>query len=487
MGADIIIVMPRTGFDIKTVSLETPLAVLAASTFVDRDGYKVKIIDQRMDPQWQNTLRSELKNGALFVGVSSITGDQVHYSLDTAKIVREVRPDLPVVWGGIHPTLLPIQTVESDYVDVVVKGEGEQPLLDIANTLDKGGTIDDLKNTRGITLKTKDGRIYNNPEAPNLNVEELPFLPYHLVDMQAYIDAFGGTVSFLASRGCPFQCTYCCNPFLSQRRWRMMSPKRTMEELDFLRSKWKFEKVKFNDEHFFVDKNRVYGIAEGINDQFGWEAQTRLDTVAYIDYEKLSKTGLYQIQPGLESGNPRILKMIKKEVTVENIIKYNKQLAHTGIVCTYNFMTGFPTETMDEIKDTLRMSLKLVDDNPNAEISAFYIFTPYPGTEAYDLALENGFKPPTTLEEWGKFSRQQLLTPWIQDKSEMMENLTITSKFVDQRRIGRLFNKTWIPKFAPKLLGKLYRYRWDRENFKMSWDLKLLEWIITKQVNIFTN
>ena len=486
MSSDIVLVYPRTGFDIKTVSLELPLAVLAAATFVDRDGYKVKIIDQRMDPDWEKTLRSELKNGTLFVGLSSITGDQIHYCLDAAKIIREVNPDLPIVWGEIHPTLLPIQTVESEYVDLVVKGEGEQPLLDIANILNKGENGQKLKDIRGVTAKV-DGKIYNNPEAPNLNVEELPFLPYHLLDMKEYIKAFGGAVSFLASRGCPFQCTYCCNPFLSQRRWRMMSPKKTLEELEFIRSKWHFDKVKFNDEHFFVDKNRVYGIAEGINDQYSWEAQTRLDTVAYIDYEKLSKTGLYQIQPGLESGNPRILKLIKKEVTLENIIRYNKMLAHTGIVCTYNFMTGFPTETIGEIKETIRMSLKLLDDNPNSEIAAFYIFTPYPGTEAYDLALENGFRPPTTLEGWSKFSRQQLLTPWIQDKRELMENLAITSKFVDQRRIARLFAKTWIPKFVPKLLGKLYRHRWDRENFKMTWDIKLLEWVIEKRVNIFTN
>ena len=485
MGSDIVLVYPRTGFDIKTVSLEIPMAVLGAATFVDRDGYKVKIIDQRMDPEWDKHLRSELKNGTLLVGLSSITGDQIHFSLDAAKIVREENPDLPIVWGGIHPTIMPIQTVESEYCDIVVKNEGEQPLLELANAFDKGQP-EKVKEIRGVTAKV-DGKIYNNPEAANLNVEELPFLPYHLLDMKEYIKAFGGTVSFLSSRGCPFQCTYCSNPFLSQRRWRMMSPKRTMEELEFIRSKWDFNKVKFNDEHFFVDKNRVYGIAEGINDAYEWEAQTRLDTVAYIDYEKLSKTGLYQIQPGLESGNPRILKMIKKEVTVENIIRYNKMLADTGIVCTYNFMTGFPTETIDEIKETIRMSLKLLDDNPNSEIAAFYIFTPYPGTEAYDLALENGFRPPTTLEGWSRFSRQQLLTPWIQDKKELMENLAVTSKFVDQRRIARLFAKTRLPSFIPKLMGKLYRHRWDRENFKMTWDLKFVEWFINKQVNIFTN
>ncbi len=485
MGSDIVAVFPRTGFDIKTVSVEIPMALLAACNYADRDGYKIKLIDQRMDENWEKTLRSELKNGTLFAALSAFTGDQVHFSLDAAKVIRDANPDLPIVWGGIHSTLLPIQTVESEYVDVVVKSEGEQPLLDIANALDKGEP-QKIKDVRGVTTKV-DGKIYNNPEAPNLNVEEMPFLPYHLIDLKEYVKALGGGISFLSSRGCPFQCTYCSNPFLSQRRWRMMSPKRTMEELDFIMSKAKFERVKFNDEHFFVDKNRVYGIAEGINDNYAWEAQTRLDTVAYIDYRKLRKTGLYQIQPGLESGNPRILKMIKKEITLENIIRYNKMMADTGIVCTYNFMTGFPTETMGEIKETIRMSLKLVDDNPNSEIAAFYIFTPYPGTEAYDLALENGFKPPTKLEEWGRFSRQQLLTPWIQDKKEMMENLAVTSKFVDQRRIARLFAKTKMPSFIPKLIGKLYRRRWDRENFKLSWDIKLLEWIIEKKVNIFTN
>ncbi len=482
MGSDVVLVYPKTGFDVQKVSIETPLSVLSAASVADKNGYNVKIVDQRLnDKNWQKCLEAELKSSPLCVGISSMTGMQIHFGLEAAKIAREKSPNTKIIWGGIHPTLLPLQTLEHPLVDIVVKGEGEQTFFEVVQALEKNTPLKDVK---GIAYKE------NNElkETPNkhefLDLNKLPELPYHLIDMKEYLKKSDGMFSFQGSRGCPFKCAFCCNPLLSKGFWRTMSAERIMSEINMVHEKYKFKKLKFNDENFFVDKERVYKIADSINGAYEWEAQARIDTVSYMDYVRLRKSGLYQVQPGIESGNQRILNLIHKQLTLDKILEYNKLMAKTGVIATYNFMMGFPGETVDEIKDSVNFVLKLLGENPLAELSAFYTFVPYPGTELFDLSLQYGFKPPESLGGWAKYSRQHTETPWIQDKKEMLQNLEITSKFVDSRRIPRLFKGTFVPGFVPKIMGNAFRKRWAKGNFSMSSDLKLVKMIIERKVRV---
>ncbi|MBU4502864.1 MAG: B12-binding domain-containing radical SAM protein [Nanoarchaeota archaeon] len=482
MTNEIILIYPKTGFDVKKVSIEVPLSVLSAASILDKEGYKVKIIDQRIEEKnWQKKLTQELKDSPICVGISSMTGTQIYFGIDAAKIIRKNNPETKIVWGGIHPTLLPKQTLESNYVDIVVKGEGEKTFFELVQNLEKGKS---LREINGVAYKD-DGKIIENPNVHDfLNLDKLPELPYHLLDIKNYIKMMNGVFSFQGSRGCPFKCAFCCNPLLSKGFWRTMSAERIMQEIQMVHNKYKFKKLKFNDENFFVNKERVYKIADAINDAYEWEAQARIDTIDYMDYDRLRKSGLYQIQPGIESGNQRILNLIRKQLTTEQILNYNRKLAKTGIIATYNFIMGFPSETIEEIKDSVKFVLKLLDENPYSELAAFYVFVPYPGTELFDLSLKYGFIPPNSLAGWGEFSRQHLETPWIQDKKELLQNLEITSKFVDSRRIARLFKGTFLPRVIPKILGNIYRKKWQKENFKMSFDLRILKFFIEKKVKI---
>lgn len=485
--ADAVMIYPKTGLDVEKISIFAPLSVLCASALLDAEGYKVKIIDQRIDSKWEDTLRNELKSDPKFIGISSMTGMQIHFGLQAAKIVKET--GVPTVWGGQHPSLVPVQTLQSDYVDFIVKWEGEETLLELIKNFGREPGHKSFSEIKGLGYK-ENGSPIINADRPFLDVNKLPMNPYHLIDVPTYIKLNNGTFSFLSSRGCPFGCTFCSVPLSSKRIWRVQTVDRTMEEINAIFDKYHFKKLHFFDENFFVNKERVHALGDAINGRFLWEGQARLDSVGYIDYIRLSKQGLYMVQPGLESGNPRILKMIKKEVTVENIIKFNKILAEAGIVATYNFMAGFPTETREEIMDTVRMSLRLLGDNPKAEVSAFYIFAPYPGAELYDLSIQSGFVPPQSLEEWSQFHRHHLITPWIlnnPDMKDLLENLSITSKFVDGRRLARYAEGDKSLSEILQLLGFLYRRRWEREDFKLSWDFKIIEALVKMKTSFATN
>jgi radical SAM superfamily enzyme YgiQ (UPF0313 family) len=477
--ADVILIYPKTGFDIKKVSVDPPLSVLAASSLVTQD-YQVKIIDQRIDPNWEETLRREMKANPLCVGVSSMTGPQIRYALQAARIVKEAGDSIKVVWGGVHGTLLPEQTVQNPLVDIVVMGEGELTFCNLVRALEKSQPLKDVK---GIVFKENGVFVRTEPQNP-IDIEASPDLPYHLVDMENYIGSQGRffgensrSLLFISSRGCPWECTYCCNPRLSKRRWRSMSAEKTYERVIDLVDRYRLDAITFHDEEFLVDRVRAEKIASFINGKFRWWIQARMDRLKAMDLAGLDRNGLCAVQPGIESGSDRILKMIRKGETVSDILEANRCLAKTSIIPLYNFMMGFPTESYEELMQSVDLTLRLLKENPTAQVSGFYVCVPYPGTELFDLALKEGFKTPQSLEEWSVYNRQHLKTPWIQDKIDIFTSIMVTSKLIDgtrlENRLKAAFHPIPIPSFLCRFLARFYRDRWEKHIFSKSLDLIL--------------
>ncbi len=478
--ADVVLVYPKTGLDIRKTSVDIPLSLLAAASLVARD-YEVKIIDQRIEPHWQDDLRNELKKNPLCVGISSMTGPQIRFALEACRLVKETVKDsgnhTKVVWGGVHATLLPEQTVEHDLVDIVVVGEGEVTFRNLVVALHRGRSLD---NVRGLTFK-KDGRIIKTePEEP-VDLNELPELPYDLVDVEKYIGSqmrFQSkdtrSLIFLSSRGCPWACTYCCNPVLSKRRWRSMRAEKVYQQVMNLVEKYKLDAIAFHDEEFLVDKKRAEQIAHLLDGQVKWWIQGRMDRLKAMDLPRLEKNGLCGVQPGIESGSDRILKFIKKGETVSDILAANRYLATTEIVPLYNFMMGFPTETYDELMQSVDLALRLLKENPHAQLSGFYVLVPYPGTELFNLAVEQGFKIPSSLDGWTNFNREHLKTPWVQENMEMFRNIMLTSRLIDESRlkswVQAVFRSLPFPLFICNLVARYFRSRWQKHAFKGTFD-----------------
>ncbi len=474
--SDIVLVYPKTGFDIKGVSIDPPLSLLAISSIVI-DSYNVKIVDQRIDKNWKQTLIKELASEPLCVGVTSMTGPQIGYALEVSQLIKDTNPSTKVVWGGVHATLLPEQTLLNATVDIVVIGEGEVTFRELIDAL---SNKNDLKKVEGLAIKDGDGiTITKHRECADLN--NLPEIPYDLVDIEEYIGSQGRfkgastrSLIFISSRGCPWGCTYCCNPRLSKRRWRALSAEKTYHRISRLVQKYKLDAITFHDEEFLVDQERAKRIAEQINGKFRWWIQARMDRLKLANLRFLCDTGLSSVQPGIESGSDRILNMIKKGETVSDILEANKKLSETNIIPLYNFMMGFPTETTDELMQTVDLALRLLEENPNAQISGFYTLIPYPGTEMLDLAKKEGFRTPNSLEEWASYNRQHLNTPWLQERIHIFKSLMVTSKFIDGTRLKNRIDDSFggidsLPAIY-NYLARIYRYRWKNRIFKPSFD-----------------
>lgn len=474
--SDIVMVMPVEGFWIKfRKGNHLPASLLAAATLLDKEGYDVKIIDQRVDLNWEGNLKKELKKRPLLVGVTSMTGPQIIHALNISRIVKQY--EIPVVWGGVHPSLLPQQTLENENIDIVVQGEGEITLLELVKALEKEKSLDGIK---GVWYK--DGtKIKSNEMRPFLDLNELPDLPYHLVNVDDYISNFYGykLLSFFSSRGCPYGCRFCYNTVYNQRKWRALTAEKTINRIASLIDRFNIEGVWFRDDNFFVDRKRVIDILEGIKDfDIVWGTSgARIDLLSTFDnnfIDLMNKSGCKFLFIGVESGSDRILKLIGKGTTVEQIINTNLKLRRLNAIQRCNFMIGLPTETIDDLSKTVSLSLKLLKDNKNAIVSQFQIFTPYPGTYLFDFAVKHGFEPPNDLEGWPQFRFEASNIPWTDDKTKnLLRMLAFTSWFIDDKPEGLAESK--LIKIASKLYRPIARYRFKNLESRLLLEMKLAE------------
>ena len=473
--AQVVLVYPITGLDVRGLSVWLPLSVLAVASGV-ADAYDVVVVDQRVDPDWRRSLKKALGPETLCVGISSMTGSQILHGLEAARQVRDAAPDLPIVWGGNHPTLAAAQTAEHSLVDIVVIGEGEKTFRLLVDALKAGK---DWRAIPNIAYKSEGRAVVQGDAYDFVDPERMEEMPYHLVDVEKYVAGralFGRPVRslpFITSFGCPYACTYCCQPVLSNRRWRRMSPELAARRASALAERYGLDAIEFHDEEFFVDRRRGTKIAESIGGAFSWYVQTRMDDLLALDLPALEKNGLCAVQPGLESGSDRILKLVRKQETVAQYRAANSALARTGIQATYNFMMGFPTETPEDLNSTVDLALELLDANPNARVAGFYVFVPYPGSELYDLAIKEGFVAPAGFEDWSRYNRQHIAAPWLLDR-RALKFLMLTSKFIDGKRLSRALPNFLFPKMILPRVARRYRNLWEKHDFRPPWDVELL-------------
>jgi anaerobic magnesium-protoporphyrin IX monomethyl ester cyclase len=486
--ADIVLFYPETGLDLKRVSIWLPLSVLSVASVLTPE-FEVALVDQRVDPHWKRSLRREITARTLCAGISSMTGTQISNGLKAARAIREMAPELPIVWGGIHPTLLHQQTAAHPLVDLVVVGEGETTFLNLVRALAGQGARRDgsWRDCTGIAWRHND-EVVCRPPAPGefLDLDRLPELPYGLVEVERYVQGklfFGRntrSLPFIGSRGCPHECTFCCQPVLSGRRKREMSAGRVVSQVLELARRFGLDAIDFYDEEFFSNVGRGMEIAEAIGGQFDWYVQTRMDDLLRLDLGRLEHCGLKAVQPGLESGSPRILEMIKKRETVEDFLEGNRRLARTGIRPVYNFMMGFPSETMEELHRSLDLAITILQENPHAEIASFYMYVPYPGSELYSEALRNGFAEPSSLEGWALYKRSHLDTPWTAPHRARYGQVLVTSKCIDGRRWVKVMGDSRPARMVAGWLSRRYRERWRSRKLDPTWDIRLLSAIVPR-------
>jgi len=478
----ILLVYPETGID--PAIPQPPHSLLPLAGVLEAEGYSPKIIDARIDSQYTAKLKNELDDAKL-VGVSCMTGFQILHGLEISKFVKDNNSSVPIVWGGVHPTFLPIQTLENKHVDIVVRGEGEITLSQLVRAFSKEGS---LKEVRGITYKTADGVCSNADQTRLFDLNSMPVLPWHLVEMGKYVrqdEISRRTISFPTSRGCPYRCSFCYNLRFHNRRWRGKSSENVLKEIDLLVNNYEVKGINFTDDEFFIDKKRVSEICEGLIDRsydLSWTSNCRVDRFSKYDdsfIALLRRSGCKKLSFGGESGSQMILKLIEKDITVEQIKGTVSKCKAHEIMPQLSFMMGVPTETEGDFLKTLDLIDELKRINEKTEISGLFFCTPFPGTPLFDMALNHGFVPPKTLEEWGVFSFLTIasMLPWLDEKRR--SKMRYVAYLVRMTHFEDMIKSNFrnpLYRIGYQTIKRLGKIRWKRRYFGLPIEGIFLDW-----------
>jgi len=422
-----------------------PLGILAVGSALKKQGFEVELININ-EKEINQTIDYIISKNPLYVGLSVMTGIQTEHSAEMSKKFK-AKSNLPIIWGGIHPSLLPKQCLESEYIDYIIIGEGEETIIDFTDKFRNKRSLEDVS---GLGYKNR-GEITINPKRPFIkNLDQYP-LDFSLIDLEKYIfklDKYNRVIAYKSSRGCPFDCAFCYNKEFNQNRWRAWSIERVVEDINFLKNKYKIEAVKFYDDNFFVDKKRALEILKTIN--LPSHTEVRIDAIDEELAQKLKEFGSFDLLIGMESGSNKILKLINKQITVDDIVKAVKILAKNRLKASYSTMVGLPGETEEEFNSTIDLMYQTYKMHPQAGFT-MGAYLPYPGSKLYQFSLEQGFQPPVKTEDWGKIDRfrNRFVSPWVDARRVwrirecfkfLSMNLGLFNKWFEWRIRNRFFS-----------------------------------------------
>lgn len=409
MKKNVLLIMPTFGKISPKAGL--PFGILyLAKPLMDKNLHPV-ILDQRVDSNWLAKLCGMLDERLVCVGISSMTGLQIKYGLECAKIVKRVSK-VPIVWGGVHATMLPEQTLRNKYVDIVVTGEGELTFSELASCL---ANNKDYKGLTGIAYK-KGKKIFVSERREFIkNLDSVSELPYHLINMNQYICknevlSCDRVIEISTSRGCPHNCGFCYNKFFNKCIWRSNSVKNIIERVKGLKKEYKIDGINWREDNFFTSKNRVEEICKQLITNklsIKWYGNCKLNY--FLNYSTnfmklLKKSGCSSIGFGIESASQSIANKLNKGITIKSISEVIKKAKSYNISINWHFMVGFP------FKDGYRDDQKTVDlvkkliKIPSHFIHGPFYYTPYPKTDLFKQSVKAGFVSPKSLVGWSKIT-----------------------------------------------------------------------------------
>ena len=402
----------------SSLEATAPLGILAVAGPLLSSGYEVKIVDSTITPDFQRRVLSEAAD-ALCLAISLVTGPMIRETAIIARAVKALYPELPIILGGWHPSLLPDQTLEAPFVDVVVRGQGEKSLLEVVDRVRQKATLDDVK---GVGFK-RDGKLIFTPERALIPLAELPPKAYHLADFDAYERICGRRwAMMITSLACPFNCAYCTNEGVYGRKWNALPADQVVEEMTDLVKRYRLELLWVVDDNFLVDRARAVAIAEGLVQSgvtFRWSIQASTNLVTRLDDAELKllcRSGLQQICHGAESASPKVLKLMDKDFQkIETMYLAAEKCLNAGIRPSFNIIFGFPGEGERERQETIRFIQDVCKRYPSAEFWT-NIFTPYPGAPVMRQAKELGIEVPRTFEGWADYFPRYTTLPWLRGR-----------------------------------------------------------------------
>lgn len=389
-------VLEEHGYDVSIYNADYKSGLQLTSTADMTGKYEeyLRVLKDINHPLWGEVGAAISKQSPDLVGISVMTA-MYGSALNVSKLVKSFNPTLPVVWGGIHPTILPDETIKNKDVDIIVRGEGEYTFLELIKNLEN------LDEVLGISYK-KNGKIIHNKNRPLVgNLDELPFPARHLIlEKEKYHpETFGNIFS---TRGCPYNCIFCASHNIWGKTVRYRSPKNIVDEIKEIKKEFKTDQFRFEDDCFTLNKKFVEGVCDLLMKEklrIKWTTETRANLVTDELIKKMKYAGCEDITIGVESGDEGTLKKMKKGITLEQIRNANKIIKENKMKFSAFFMIGFPWETKKEINRTISLMKEL-----DPRMAVLSVATPYPGSELYEICKSEGL---ISIDiEWSTFFHQ---------------------------------------------------------------------------------
>ena len=438
---------PTTLFETNKLTLSSniseeitiPLGLCYLVSALKEKRYEAEIFDPHLnvydeytssrDPKYiKRAIKERFAKGEYdLVGVSS----QFIYAYKWAHLIceyaKEANPDIPIVIGGGHPSVILEETLNDRNIDYLIAGEAEVSFPALLDTLNEDDH-DALAKISGLIYRDRTGALKNNEITSFIpNLDSIAFPNWDAIDVNHYMDIFAKTSSehkrtlmMITSRGCPFKCTF-CNVFQSWgSSFRKRSPENVMEEIDYLIGAYGVEQITFVDDNMTIDKRRSMEICKGLqNRNITWSV---VNVASFVTNKAMlnamKKSGCTKVSISVESGSKQVLKDMKKPVDLgwsEKVIKICREI---GIPVTVNFVTGLPYETKKDMMKTFRWAEKV-----RADWSTFSILVPYPGTEIFEYCRDRGYLDPHSLNLEGLSQRnptietEQWTRDWVGEKT----------------------------------------------------------------------
>ena len=451
---------------------QVPLQLLHVAGALQRAGYRPRIFDMRLEDHHGLQI-----GDPVFVGITAMSGPQIRYGLEFARRVRAAKPHVPIVWGGVHPTLLPEQTAADPNVDVVVRGEAELVVGPLADALSSG---EPLEGVSGITYSAG-GEVVSTPDAELIDLDAIPVeLPYELLDLGRYPTLQAGRVHMQTSRGCPSRCGFCYNSGFNKRRWRGKSPGRVVDEMQYLLARFPHVKIIDPvDDNLFVNRGRVEEICHELIDRgvgVAWRANCRFDYLARYDADFLGlveRAGCMELDFGGESGSQKMQEFVCKDVTAAEILTSVGNLARWAptIDPFVSWLSGLPGETYADMEQTFDLMDAMERVNPRTQHYGIFMYTPFPSPLLDELPP--AFTPPRTLEEWGQIEVFHFLPPWhAPEYVEKLRSISAVTRYAFYPR-SRVEEHGPAFRAAYGVMCRAARWRWRHRAFGFPLELRL--------------
>ena len=368
--------------------ISVPVGMGCLLAFAERERIKVRFIDEQVEDNVLDIVSEYVKDmqPPYIFGFSVLTAAFKGAVLLSKELKRRY-PDSVIVFGGIHPTACPDDVLSYEHINTVIRGEGEQALVEFYRCIKENR---DFTHLDGLSFRKDSNMVHNKISQNTINLDDLPAFPYHLFKSARYDLGF-----VVSSRGCPYRCIFCSNRVTTGKKYRHSSAKNIIRDLDWICNQYLIRKqgkinVQFLDDNLLVNKERIYELLDeikrnGFDKKLTFSFQARGDNVNYKLLKDLYDTGFKSVFFGLETASEAIMRLIKKDETVAQCVEAVRMAKEIGFYVSATFIYGLPGDTHKDRMNCLKLSQEL-----KLDMVRYNNATPYPGTELYEIAKSEG-------------------------------------------------------------------------------------------------